>query len=107
TMPALLVPFWNPTWFELVSHKLLRLVCPWALLALFAVSALGIFFPSGSAEQRLLGGLLFTQLGFYGLAVLGARAGRLGALARTFVVLNAAALAGLWRFLRGTQQVTW
>jgi cellulose synthase/poly-beta-1,6-N-acetylglucosamine synthase-like glycosyltransferase len=108
-MPALLVPILNPIWFELVSHKLLRLVCPWALLALFVASVLGAFGVSvhSSVEQELFGVLSFAQLAFYALALLGARAGRLGALARTFVVLNAAALAGFWRFLRGTQQVTW
>ena len=51
--------------------------------------------------------LTLAQVLFYALAALGSRAGRLGALARTFVVLNAAALVGLWRFARGTQAVTW
>jgi biofilm PGA synthesis N-glycosyltransferase PgaC len=31
----------------------------------------------------------------------------MGALARTFVVLNAAALVGLWRFVAGRQKITW
>ncbi|WP_419604424.1 hypothetical protein [Thiolapillus sp.] len=29
-LPALLVPFHNTSWFEFMSHKILRLVCPWA-----------------------------------------------------------------------------
>ena len=37
----------------------------------------------------------------------GPRAGRLGSVARTFVVLNAAAVVGLWRYLTGRQRVTW
>ena len=31
-LPSALVPTRNPVWFALVSHKLLRLVVPWALL---------------------------------------------------------------------------
>jgi hypothetical protein len=48
-----------------------------------------------------------AQLLCYLLALCGSRAGRLGALARTFVVLNVAAVLGLWRFLRGSQHVAW
>jgi hypothetical protein len=40
-------------------------------------------------------------------ASIGPRAGKLGSLCRTFVVMNAAAVVGLWRFLTGKQQVTW
>jgi biofilm PGA synthesis N-glycosyltransferase PgaC len=102
--PQLLIPFVNPVWFEMVSHKLLRLVCPWALAVLFVASAHTLAEPSSSS---LWWGLLFAQLTFYGLAVVGAAAGRAGSLARTFVVLNAAAVVGLWRFIRGRQGVTW
>jgi len=31
----------------------------------------------------------------------------MGVLARTFVVLNAAAVVGLWRFATGRQKITW
>ena len=36
--PRLLVPFVNPVWLQYVSHKLGRLVVPWALIALFTTS---------------------------------------------------------------------
>jgi cellulose synthase/poly-beta-1,6-N-acetylglucosamine synthase-like glycosyltransferase len=100
-LPRLLLPFANPSWFETFSHKLLRLVGPWALLAL----AVGTVAQLPSSRFALV--LLAGQLGFYALALAGARAGKLGTLARTFVVLNAAALVGLWRFLTRTQRVTW
>lgn len=103
-MPRLLVPFANPSWFETVSHKFLRLICPWALLALLVASALGL---SRVGQRPVLGALMAAQILFYVLALAGARLGRVGGLARTFVVLNAAALVGLWRFLIGTQRVTW
>jgi poly-beta-1,6-N-acetyl-D-glucosamine synthase len=114
-MPALLSPLGNPSWFETVSHKLLRLLCPWAMLLLLAAS-LGHALEPGALPgpaappslARLLGlGILGGQALFYLLAVAGKRAGRLGSLARTFVVMNAAALLGFWRYVTGGQRVTW
>jgi cellulose synthase/poly-beta-1,6-N-acetylglucosamine synthase-like glycosyltransferase len=107
-MPWLLVPGKNGVWFELVSHKLLRLVCPWALVLLFVMSGALVFDrtldPSATLGWKAL---WLAQVFFYALAWLGPRVGRLGVVARTFVVLNAAAVVGLWRFLRGSQAVTW
>ncbi|WP_437815397.1 glycosyltransferase family 2 protein [Sorangium sp. So ce1078] len=110
-LPALLVPFRNPSWFEIFSHKLLRLGCPWALAALLITSTAAWVGAEASgdvswtlyATRALFGG----QAAFYLLAALGGAAGKLGSLARTFVVLNAAAVVGLWRFARGSQKVTW
>jgi biofilm PGA synthesis N-glycosyltransferase PgaC len=101
-MPALLVPFRNPIWFETVSHKVLRLAAPWLMLALLALSLWGAAGGSGPLQA-----LVAAQMGGYGAAALGRRAGKLGAVARTFVVLNAAALVGLWRHLTGGQRVAW
>ncbi len=112
-LPALLWPWSNPSWFEFVSHKILRLVCPWALLTLFFALPLALWETlqiMGGHPQRLIQLLVagcVGQLGFYALALVGGRFGKLGTLARTFVVLNAAALVGLWRQLRGGQRVTW
>ena len=107
-MPWLLVPGKNGVWFELVSHKLLRLVCPWALLFLFVGSA-ALGFDQTEDAHLALGWrtLWLAQVFCYALAALGPRVGRAGVMARTFVVLNAAAVVGLWRFLRGSQAVTW
>lgn len=99
-MPSTLVPFLNPSFFEVVSHKVLRLVCPWALLLLALVSLLGI-------QEPLLAVLALGQAVFYAAALAGKRVGRLGSLARTFVVLNAAAVLGLYRYLADAQKVTW
>ncbi len=107
-LPSLLVPGRSPVWFQLISHKLLRLVCPWALVVAL-VTSMALAFdvllpPTELAFFRLLA---LGQAAFYGLAALGARAGRVGSLARTFVILNAAALVGLWRFALKKQAVTW
>lgn len=107
-LPVLLDPAANPLWFGLVSHKLLRLVCPWALAALPVACSLAALDPSaGDGTRVVAGALLLGQLSFYALAGLGPRAGRIAGISRSFVVLNAAAVVGLWRFTRGTQKVTW
>jgi cellulose synthase/poly-beta-1,6-N-acetylglucosamine synthase-like glycosyltransferase len=110
-LPVLLVPFVNPSWFETVSHKLLRLAAPWVLAVLFVSSAVCAFSPAwavgGPAWSLALRALFAAQLVFYLAALAGATLGRLGALARGFVVLSAAAVVGLWRYARGAQKVTW
>jgi biofilm PGA synthesis N-glycosyltransferase PgaC len=100
-MPALLTPIRNPIWFETFSHKILRLLAPWLLVALALVSL------AGATASGWIAALLAGQILFYLGAVLGPRFGKLTALARTFVVLNTAAVLGLWRFLTGRQRVTW
>ena len=107
-MPRLLIPFLNPSWFETISHKVARLVCPWLLLVLFVACVIGeVEVATPPTERYILGGLLAGQMGFYALALLGGRVGKVGNLARTFSVLNAAAIVGLWRFVTGTQKITW
>lgn len=99
-MPATLIPWRNPSFFEFMSHKVLRLVCPWVLMLLALVSLLGI-------EEPILLLLAAGQAVFYVAALAGKRLGPPGSLARTFVVLNAAAVVGLYRFLADSQKVTW
>jgi cellulose synthase/poly-beta-1,6-N-acetylglucosamine synthase-like glycosyltransferase len=103
-MPTLLVPFVNPVWFQLTSHKWLRLACPWALVALFMSSG-NLACTTGG--HPLWCAFFIAQVIVYLLAAIGRAAGRLGTVARTFVVLNVAAVVGLWRYVRGTQAVTW
>jgi cellulose synthase/poly-beta-1,6-N-acetylglucosamine synthase-like glycosyltransferase len=74
--PRLLVPVVNPVWLQFVSHKLGRLVVPYALMVLLLTSA--ILFTT----QSIYAVAFATQAAFYGLAVYGAvldRRGRDGA----------------------------
>ena len=64
--PRLLMPFVNPVWLQYVSHKVGRLVVPWALLALFVTSA------ALAAVSWLYVAAFVVQVAFYGLAVIGA-----------------------------------
>jgi poly-beta-1,6-N-acetyl-D-glucosamine synthase len=63
--PRLLLPFVNPVWIQYASHKLGRLVAPWALIAAFVTSAFL------AAEGWPYAVALVVQIGFYGLAALG------------------------------------
>ncbi|MGN6105230.1 MAG: glycosyltransferase family 2 protein [Kofleriaceae bacterium] len=100
-LPQLLYPWRNRLFFQLVSHKLLRLACPFALAGLFASNLVLVatFAPGWPIYVATLG----AQVAAYGLALRGARAGeRAGKLARlshTFALLNLAAVEGLRRFL--------
>jgi poly-beta-1,6-N-acetyl-D-glucosamine synthase len=90
----------NPVLLRFVSHKLLRLVVPFALVAML-ISSLWLRAP----VYRMA---LVSQLAFYGLALLALarllKAGILGRaadVAATFVLLNTAALIAFANFVVG------
>ncbi len=93
----------NAIRFEFVSHKLSRLIVPFALLALLATSVF--------LSQPVYRAALAAQLAFYALslaALAGARIGPLSRIAdpaRTFVVLNSAALVAFINFVTGRKAV--
>jgi poly-beta-1,6-N-acetyl-D-glucosamine synthase len=94
----------NPLRFEFISHKLMRLVVPFALVAtLLAAGFLGRPF------YRVA---FWAQLGFYGLAALGWTRWKLGPLSRlsevayTFAALNLAAAFAFANFVTG-QKAVW
>ena len=103
-LPRLLIPGLNPSWFETFSHKILRLICPWVLVALPVLTAMEL---ASLDPPAWLSWFAAIQVLFLIAAIAGPRAGRATALARSFVVLNAAAIVGLWRFLSGRQRITW
>ena len=89
----------NPLRFEFVSHKLLRLLVPFAL-ALALVSSLLVIEPFYRVAAVL-------QLAFYALSLLGLARVKLGRVTRiadaacTFVLLNTAALVAFKNFVTG------
>lgn len=91
--PRLLHPARNPVCFAWVSHKLLRLLAPWALLLALLASAL-----AGDPAYRVA---LAAQLAGYALALLALLAPRLATrlpllpAAGAFLLLNLAALVSL------------
>ena len=98
--PRLLVPFANPVWLQYMSHKVGRLLVPWALLGLF-VATLAI-----APAHPLAAVVLALQGIFYGLAIGGAvfhARERLARIAYTFVMMNLSAVAGLAALKRGRE----
>ncbi len=103
-LPAVLAPWRNRLVWQFVSHKLLRLAVPWALLAALVASVL--------AGGVLYGVLAAVQAGGYLallLAMLTGAAGRfrLGAAAASFALLNLAAWLALWVWLSGNATRSW
>lgn len=93
----------NPVLFEFVSHKILRLLVPFALVGTLVSSLLlnGPFYRFVEVLQILL----YTSAV---LAVVPARVGGVGRLANvtlTVIVLNAAAVVALFYFLTGKKEV--
>jgi len=94
----------NPIRFEFISHKLLRLVVPFALLAALLGSAF--------LSQPFYRVAFVLQLAFYALSLVGMAHMRIGPLARlgdaalTFVVLNSAAVVAFANFVT-KRKVAW
>ena len=88
----------NRVFFQLVSHKILRLFVPYLLISVLVVSLLlagGSRFYAGLAAIQLLG-LLLAMIGFQRRFP---KLGRIGGPVGALVMLNAAAVVGLYRFL--------
>lgn len=102
--PWLFSPRANPVFWQFLSHKVLRLLMPYALLvALLApLAAAGPFYRLAFAVQAA-----FYLAGLAGLAWARLRQYRLVGFAVVFLELNWAAVAGLGRFLRGRVDVRW
>jgi biofilm PGA synthesis N-glycosyltransferase PgaC len=101
----LLDPFRNPVFFQFVSHKLARLVVPYFCIAALVSSGLvaGAFFRTLFALQ-----LVFYGLGLLNLTVIGRTwIGVFTRVSWTFIVLNAAAVAGFWVFVTGRYRTVW
>jgi poly-beta-1,6-N-acetyl-D-glucosamine synthase len=94
----------NPVRFQFISHKLLRLLVPFALGLTFATS----FFLSEPVYRAALA----VQILFYALSLLALTPLKRGLLARlagvafTFVLLNTAALVAFGKFVSG-RKVAW
>ncbi|HZP17311.1 MAG TPA: glycosyltransferase family 2 protein, partial [Terriglobales bacterium] len=94
----------NPLRFEFISHKLLRLLAPFALAAALITSSL--------LQEPLYRLALILQIAFYVLSLLAmmklARGplGRVADAAGTFVVLNSAALVAFLKFVTG-RRIAW
>ena len=94
----------NPIRFEFISHKILRLLVPFALVAALLASA--------CLPQPFYRGAFLMQAAFYGLSLIGMARMKIGPVARaadaafTFVVLNTAAMVAFANFVT-RRKVAW
>lgn len=121
-VPGSLLPWRNPVWVQWVSHKLCRLLVPWALLGLLAANLYLVlaappswddaaapkdfwvdgFFPIFLGLQLL--GYLIGLVGL--LPTMGKRLKLAGA-AGSLLVLNAAAFLAFWVWISGRTGTAW
>ncbi len=104
-MPAALNPRANRLFFDFLSHKVCRLVAPFAILAIFLANL------AMAAEFYRV--ILILQVVFYMMALLGAGLASRGSVPRllsapyTFLMMNAAATVALFKLVAGTQTHLW
>jgi cellulose synthase/poly-beta-1,6-N-acetylglucosamine synthase-like glycosyltransferase len=103
-LPAALLPWRNRLWWQFVSHRVLRLAVPWALLAaLVATAAIpGLVYRAAFAAQ--VGSYL---VGLAGCRPSIAARSRLAAAIASFLVLNAAAWVAFWVWISGRSTRAW
>jgi poly-beta-1,6-N-acetyl-D-glucosamine synthase len=103
--PRLLSARDNPVMFQFVSHKLMRLVVPYCCVAALVTSA---FLPGPLYAAAFALQTIFYALGILNLTPLRTSpAATLFRISWTFMVLNAAAVMGLWVFLTGQERMVW
>jgi cellulose synthase/poly-beta-1,6-N-acetylglucosamine synthase-like glycosyltransferase len=103
-LPDALLPWRNPVWVALVSHKLARLAIPWAWLAALGLSAIA----GGSIYSLLfVAQLAVTMVGLAGLCPAVARRSRVVSAAGSLLILNVAAACSLLVWLSGRASRTW
>ncbi len=100
----LLIPFYSPIALQFLSHKVFRLLVPYALLGMF----IGSWFLAAPFREVLLAG----QLVFYGSAMTAYLLGQrlrlsIFTLPYTFCILNWAAIVGFYYYFSGMQTAKW
>jgi poly-beta-1,6-N-acetyl-D-glucosamine synthase len=98
-MPWLLLPWVNPIFIQFVSHKLLRLVAPFAMLTLLLANVQLAAVAGGGYAVFLTLQLAGYALPFVGRAIPAVGRWRVTKLASAFILLNGYAVLGLWQFL--------
>lgn len=102
--PRLALPIINPLWWRFMSHKIFRLLVPFALVGMLISGALvGSWFYAAATLVQVL----FYMAAMSGLLIPATRSVSLINLSYFFLVMNAAAVAGLWRWLTGQCNTAW
>ncbi len=102
--PGWMLPWRHRLWWQLISHKYLRLLGPLLLLSLLLANSALMGFPG--YRFLFLGQCLFYGCAFIGMGFSSWRVACFS-LPAGFVFLNWLTLAGLWHYLRGTHRQGW
>jgi biofilm PGA synthesis N-glycosyltransferase PgaC len=105
-LPSALLPWRNPVWFQFVSHKLGRLVVPWALLAIL-VTSMRLANVHWVYRAALIGQVSFYLVSLVGFLKLVGLHSRLASTCASFVVLNTAAWLSFWKWVSGQAGQCW
>lgn len=102
--PWLLIPWRNKEWGRFLSHKVCRILVPFFLVALFALSL--------KLEDPFYEVFLLVQLACYGLAIIGyffssLQSYKIFSIPCFFMVMNIAALFGFFYWISGTGTGIW
>lgn len=94
----------NPVWWQFLSHKLFRLLVPYAMIAALLSSALG--------DGLFLNTMLVLQLAFYAVAAasyanLPGTGNKLFNMIKIFIQLNAAAFVATGRYFMSPKVISW
>jgi len=102
--PALFLPWSNPCWWRFISHKILRLILPFALILLFVS---GLFFSGVFYRLMTVAQFLFYSISLIGVFVPAARNFRIVNMCYFFLVMNLAAVGGFWIWITGRCATAW
>lgn len=97
-------PTRNPVWWQFLSHKLFRLLVPYALITAFLSALFG--------QGLFLNIMLALQLAFYAVAVasyanLSGTNNKIFNMIKIFIQLNAAAFVATARFFTSKKAISW
>ncbi|HEV3260595.1 MAG TPA: glycosyltransferase family 2 protein [Gemmataceae bacterium] len=103
-LPAALLPWRNRIWFQFVSHKICRLLVPWALAGALITTAL--------LTEPVYRVAFWIQVSAYLLGLAGLHRSvrqrlRLASVAASFLMLNAAAWFAFWIWVSGKTSKSW
>ena len=102
--PWMFVPWQNPLWLQFLSHKVFRLLVPYALMVMLLTCA---FLPTPWMALFLPGQLLFYAMAAIGTRVASFKRMRLVSFAGVFVEMNWAAVLALRNWLAGGVNARW
>ena len=103
-LPSAVWPWRNPISLQFISHKLLRLLVPWALLWLLVASVL---LEGPVCQVMFWGQTAMYTLGLAGMVPTVSTRFRIASAAASFLVLNFAAWLAFWIWVSGRAGRSW